>query len=198
MTISASDVSVPIRHTDRFFIGGEWVAPSSDSTITVIDSHTEQAYLTVAEAQAADALELMFAAIGIAVDRYRDDTRFYRAALSTRDGGLDQPMVAAAHRPRQAFWNNLIARAVAEGLLRAETDAERLGVVLIQISGGAHSRWILNLIGLDELELEMSYGFAAVLLAFASRAARPRLSAKLAEMAAALAAQRPREAVQAH
>ena len=53
MTISA-DVSVPIRHTDRFFIGGEWVTPSSDSTITVIDSHTEQAYLTVAEAQAAD------------------------------------------------------------------------------------------------------------------------------------------------
>src|ERR1700690_2555887 len=53
MTISA-DVSVPIQHTDRFFIGGEWVTPSSDSTITVIDSHTEQNYLTVAEAQAAD------------------------------------------------------------------------------------------------------------------------------------------------
>jgi aldehyde dehydrogenase (NAD+) len=53
MTISA-DVSVPIQHTDRFFIGGEWVTPSSDSTITVIDSHTEQDYLTVAEAQAAD------------------------------------------------------------------------------------------------------------------------------------------------
>ena len=53
MTISA-DVSVPIKHTDRFFIGGEWVTPSSDSTITVIDSHTEQDYLTVAEAQAAD------------------------------------------------------------------------------------------------------------------------------------------------
>src|SRR5580698_5762180 len=53
MTISA-DVSVPIKHTDRFFIGGEWVTPSSDSTITVIDSHTEQNYLTVAEAQAAD------------------------------------------------------------------------------------------------------------------------------------------------
>ena len=53
MTTSA-DVSVPIKHTDRFFIGGEWVPPSSDSTITVIDSHTEQAYLTVAEAQAAD------------------------------------------------------------------------------------------------------------------------------------------------
>jgi acyl-CoA reductase-like NAD-dependent aldehyde dehydrogenase len=54
MTISASEATVPLKHTDRFFIGGEWVAPSSDSTISVIDSHTEQVYLTVAEAQAPD------------------------------------------------------------------------------------------------------------------------------------------------
>ena len=54
MTISGSDVTVPIGHTDRFFIGGQWVTPSSDATIKVTDSHTEQVYLTVAEAQAAD------------------------------------------------------------------------------------------------------------------------------------------------
>src|SRR6202044_1892813 len=46
--------SAPIRHTDRFYIGGQWVAPSSDATISVIDSDTEQVYFTVAEAQAAD------------------------------------------------------------------------------------------------------------------------------------------------
>ena len=54
MTISAGEATVPVKHTDRFFIGGEWVTPSSDSKIDVIDSHTEQVYLTVAEAQAAD------------------------------------------------------------------------------------------------------------------------------------------------
>src|SRR6202046_148882 len=46
--------TAPIRNTDRFYIGGQWVAPSSDSTISVIDSDTEQVYFTVAEAQAAD------------------------------------------------------------------------------------------------------------------------------------------------
>jgi aldehyde dehydrogenase (NAD+) len=50
----ASETSAPIRHADRFFIGGQWVAPSSDSTINVIDSGTEETYFTVAEAQAAD------------------------------------------------------------------------------------------------------------------------------------------------
>lgn len=49
-----SQASAPIRNTDRFYIGGQWVAPSSDATISVIDSDTEQLYFTVAEAQAAD------------------------------------------------------------------------------------------------------------------------------------------------
>ena len=46
--------AVQLRHLDRFFIGGEWVAPSSDATIDVIDSATEELFFTVAEAQAAD------------------------------------------------------------------------------------------------------------------------------------------------
>jgi aldehyde dehydrogenase (NAD+) len=50
----ASETSVPIRHADRFFIGGEWVAPSSQATIKVIDSGTEELFFSVAEAQAAD------------------------------------------------------------------------------------------------------------------------------------------------
>jgi hypothetical protein len=33
VTTSASEATVPVRHTDRFFIGGEWVTPSSDSKI---------------------------------------------------------------------------------------------------------------------------------------------------------------------
>ena len=44
----------PLRHADRFFIGGEWVKPSSQAVIDVIDSGTEQLYFSVAEAQEAD------------------------------------------------------------------------------------------------------------------------------------------------
>ena len=43
-----------IRHPGAFFIGGEWVAPSSSATIAVMDSATEELFLTVAEAQEAD------------------------------------------------------------------------------------------------------------------------------------------------
>ncbi len=50
----AGEVKAPLRNTDRFFIGGEWVKPSSDAKIDVIDSGTEELYFRVAEAQAAD------------------------------------------------------------------------------------------------------------------------------------------------
>jgi aldehyde dehydrogenase (NAD+) len=49
-----SETKAPLRHADRFFIDGEWVAPSTDSTFDVIDSTTEQVYFRVPEAQEAD------------------------------------------------------------------------------------------------------------------------------------------------
>lgn len=51
---ATANSSVPFGHQDRFFIGGEWVAPSSDSTCQVICPTTEEIYVTVAAAQEAD------------------------------------------------------------------------------------------------------------------------------------------------
>ena len=52
--MTANTTSAPVRNTDRFFIGGEWVKPSSDSKIDVIDSGTEELFFSIAEAQAED------------------------------------------------------------------------------------------------------------------------------------------------
>ncbi len=53
MTLTNESV-VPLRHADRFFIDGAWVTPSTDATIDVIDSGTEQIYFRVPEADATD------------------------------------------------------------------------------------------------------------------------------------------------
>jgi acyl-CoA reductase-like NAD-dependent aldehyde dehydrogenase len=45
---------VELRHPDKFFIGGQWVKPSTGSVFSVTDSDTEEHFLTVPEAQAAD------------------------------------------------------------------------------------------------------------------------------------------------
>jgi aldehyde dehydrogenase (NAD+) len=49
-----SETEAPLRHADRLFIDGEWVAPSTDATFDVIDSSTEQVYFRVPEAQEVD------------------------------------------------------------------------------------------------------------------------------------------------
>src|SRR5262249_42079301 len=46
--------AAPVRQPDRFYIGGEWVEPSSNATIDVIDSGTEELWFQVAEAQPED------------------------------------------------------------------------------------------------------------------------------------------------
>lgn len=43
-----------ITHPDRFFIGGDWIEPSSDVRIDVITPSTEEVFVSVAEAQEAD------------------------------------------------------------------------------------------------------------------------------------------------
>jgi acyl-CoA reductase-like NAD-dependent aldehyde dehydrogenase len=44
----------PVKHPDRFYIGGEWVAPSTSDVIEVVQPATEEVYLRVAEAKSAD------------------------------------------------------------------------------------------------------------------------------------------------
>lgn len=45
---------VPLSNTGQFYIDGEWLKPSSDAAIDVIDSATESLYFQVPEAQPAD------------------------------------------------------------------------------------------------------------------------------------------------
>lgn len=44
----------PIQHADQLFIGGKWVKPSGTTKFDVFDSATEELFVSVAEAQAAD------------------------------------------------------------------------------------------------------------------------------------------------
>jgi acyl-CoA reductase-like NAD-dependent aldehyde dehydrogenase len=52
--MTTTSAPAPVTHPDRFYIGGEWVEPSSGELIDVVDSGTEELYYRVAEAQPAD------------------------------------------------------------------------------------------------------------------------------------------------
>src|SRR6201996_9179296 len=95
MTI-ASPEAASLQHADRFFIGGEWVKPSSESTIKVVDSTNEEVFLEVAEAQADDI------------------ARPGGAARNAFDNG---PWAALSHGERAEYM-----RAIANGLRERASD----------------------------------------------------------------------------
>jgi aldehyde dehydrogenase (NAD+) len=59
---TARATTPPVRHADRFFIGGEWVAPSTGATFDVIDSGTEEPYYAIAAAAPDDMARAVTAA----------------------------------------------------------------------------------------------------------------------------------------
>jgi aldehyde dehydrogenase (NAD+) len=105
----ADEVKAPLSNTDRFFVGGEWVKPSSDAMIDVIDSDTEELYFRVAEAQAADV------------------SRAVGAARTAFDEG---PWPRLTHAQRAEYMRALAAA------LRERADA--LGQIWPRESGGLH------------------------------------------------------------
>lgn len=117
MTIT--DAVAPVRHPDRFYIGGEWVEPSSDVTIEVIDSGTEQLFFRVAEAKAADIGRAVSAA-RTAFDegpwpslKHAERAEYLRAfgpALQSRADALAQIW------PRESGTIHAIARFAAKGM----------------------------------------------------------------------------------
>lgn len=67
-TATRPGTQAPIRHPDRFFIGGEWVTPSTTASIDVRQAATEEVYVRIAEATAAD-IDRAVAAARQAFDR---------------------------------------------------------------------------------------------------------------------------------
>ena len=97
---SVNDMKIAIRHPDRFFIGGNWVEPSSEETIRVVDSSTEDFFLSVAEAQAAD---------------------ISRAVAAAREAFDDGPWPRLSHAERAVYL-----RAIAAGLRERGADVARV------------------------------------------------------------------------
>ena len=96
----ASQAAASLRHADSFFIGGEWVKPSSDAEINVIDSTTEEVFFSVAEAQADDI------------------SRAVGAARAAFDQG---PWASLSHAERAGYL-----RAIAAGLRERAADLSQV------------------------------------------------------------------------
>ena len=95
-----SDTRAPLRRPDRFFIDGEWAAPSSGAVIDVIEPATEELFFQVAEAREAD---------------------ISAAAAAARKAFDTGPWPRMTHTERAGYL-----RAIAEAIRRRAEDASQI------------------------------------------------------------------------
>ncbi|WP_293682431.1 TetR/AcrR family transcriptional regulator [uncultured Phenylobacterium sp.] len=132
------------------------------------------------------ALDAIFDSIRITMDHYRSDPPFYRG-MSIRNPRAEPELVIAVQGPRQAFWRDLLARAVCEGDLAPGVRTDMVSLAMLQMSGGVFGYWCADLISLDEMEQQTLYSFALLLMGLARPAGRARLQARVAAIQAAAA-----------
>lgn len=138
-----------------------------------------------------DSLERIFDSVSITASHYNSDPRFYRSiSVMQNTGPGDAELIDAVSLSRRPFWADLVRKAVQDGHLRAETDVGSVGAAMNLLGSGAVGAWVNNLMSIEHFERYVTFGFAAMLMAFASKEAQPRLKQKLEAPTPAVAAPR--------
>lgn len=133
----------------------------------------------VAKAPSVDALDRVFDAVTLAAEVNRGDPAFYRSVMWMRNESDGQGQTRRARRPSDNFWTGMARTAQAEGHLRPDAAPALIGMAMTQLASGVFGHWAHEMITEEELEAETAYGFAALLTAYASPAAKERLETRL-------------------
>ena len=129
MTLTDEPV-VPLGNADRFFIGGEWVKPSSDAKIEVIDSGTEEFFFRVAEAQEED----MSRAVAAAREAF-DEGPWPRMTHAQRAEYLRAIGPGCGSGPEMSGRSGLVNPACVHAVAKALTRRRRRELRLLRRTG---------------------------------------------------------------
>jgi AcrR family transcriptional regulator len=132
----------------------------------------------LAAAASPSALDAIFDAIRITVDLYRNDPSFYRG-MSMRNPREEPELMVSVSEPRRLFWQTLLERAIGQRDLHANVRTDLISVAILHLHGGAFGSWCADLITLDEVEQQTSYGVARLLLSVARPTGRAKLQARI-------------------
>jgi AcrR family transcriptional regulator len=185
--VGADDISVKMI-ADRADVSAATIYNLFGAKGAVLEKVYERDFAAFADKVAATraprALDRVFESIRIAADLYRGDPSFYRG-MSIRDPRAEPELVISVQKPRQAFWQALLAQAAAEGDLAPDTRTDLLATSMMQLGGGAFGGWIAELTTVDEMERQTCYGLARLLLGVARPVGRARLQARIDAIEAA-------------
>lgn len=129
-----------------------------------------------------DPLQRFFDAVDIAADFYSADAPFYRSSLWLVDA--DSSYKLSLQKPRFGFFRELVSQAIEAGLLRAETDAYVLGLMVVPMFSAPYQAWAGGWVSIDEFRARAKLGICIVLEGYAAAPHRGRFDELLPEFEA--------------
>jgi AcrR family transcriptional regulator len=145
----------------------------------------------IAKTPSKDSLERIFDSIVITANHYKSDPRFYRSiSVMQNTSPADAELIDTVSASRRPFWADLVRKAIQDGHLRPDTDVLGVGASMNLMASGAVGAWVNNLMSIEHYERYLTFGFAAILMSFATKEAQARLQEKLTARPAARAAAR--------
>jgi len=138
--------------------------------------------VSVLERASEDPLQRFFDAVDIAAEFYSADIPFYRSSVWLVEA--DSSYKLSLQKPRFGFFRDLVGRAIRAGLLRTDTDAYVLGLMVVPMFSAPYQAWAGGWISIDEFRARAKLGIAIVLEGYATSEHRARFDALLAELEA--------------
>ena len=121
----------------------------------------------VLERASAEPLQRFLDAVDIAAEFYSADVPFYRSSAWLVYA--DSSYKLSLQKPRFGFFRDLVTRAIEEGVLRPETNAYVLGLMVVPMFSAPYQAWAGGWVSIDEFRARAKLGICIVLKGFASQ-----------------------------
>lgn len=138
------------------------------------------------DALGVDAIERMFAALGLSAQYFGESPAFNRAMFRAIYGSADSALSDGFITPRVRSWEKLVAEAATTGLLDSDVNVNAMAKNIIHMLIGSILDWVRDNITLEQMHAEVGYGLSLILIPVATKKAAPGLFARFADHDATL------------
>jgi AcrR family transcriptional regulator len=153
---------------------------SKQAVLQAVYDEDQQDFYRAFEAKASrDSLTRLFDMIDLSIEHWLRTPDFHKALLAILYRGAAAPGAGAANRPQltYAYVEQLIADAVAAGVLRADTPVAIVTATLARIFRAAGQEWIDGALTLEQARDDLGRSFVLVLAGLVLPASRDALTA---------------------
>lgn len=129
-----------------------------------------------------DSIEVFFHLVTVTVSLFGEEPNYHKTGALAVHQETDESIKSSFGQPRLEMMRNLIYRAIQQGQINHQINADSLSISLNMQFYSWIQAWANDRISLEDLELRGHYSFALSLAGVATDASRGELTARLLDL----------------